>query len=270
MNKSSYYKWLDRQGTLNRHEQNRLNLIVLIRKFHEEHPSFGYRDIAERIRETQGWMISALYVHKGCKFLGIRSQAKHYFWKKHGDENLHYKNIVNGNWNAQRPLEIVTSDMTVLRHRGVNYEWTYILDTFNNSIIASAISRRKGDVLPYYDCLEQLKKIIEKEESTEPIIFHSDQGSVYSSQSFAEAHRNYNIIRSMSRAGTPTDNPIIESINGWIKAEVDCDYSINEWDTLDDFLTYYIQFFNFERPAYKLNYKTPAQFTTKQGFQCFF
>ncbi len=29
----------------------------------------------------------------------------------------------------------------------------------------------------------------------------------------------YNIIRSMSRIGTPTDNPIIESKNGWLKTE---------------------------------------------------
>ncbi len=30
----------------------------------------------------------------------------------------------------------------------------------------------------------------------------------------------YNIIRSMSRAGTPTDNAAMEAINGWVKAEL--------------------------------------------------
>lgn len=44
------------------------------------------------------------------------------------------------------------------------------------------------------------------------------------SRAFEEAHLNYNIIRSMSRAGTPTDNPIIESLNGLIKAEMACDF----------------------------------------------
>ena len=28
----------------------------------------------------------------------------------------------------------------------------------------------------------------------------------------------------MSRAGTPTDNPIIESLNGWIKEELFLDF----------------------------------------------
>ena len=40
-------------------------------------------------------------------------------------------------------------------------------------------------------------------------IFHSDQGSIYTSTSFNDVCFNNNIIRSMSRAGTPTDNPII-------------------------------------------------------------
>ena len=42
----------------------------------------------------------------------------------------------------------------------------------------------------------------------------------------------------MPRAETPTDNPIIESINGWIKAQIKCDFKISEWDSLDEFLRY--------------------------------
>lgn len=35
-----------------------------------------------------------------------------------------------------RPLEKIISDMTVIAHRGIRYEWTYFLDVYNNSIIA--------------------------------------------------------------------------------------------------------------------------------------
>ena len=42
-------------------------------------------------------------------------------------------------------------------------------------------------------------------------IFHTDQGSVYSSMSFNNILKSYSITRSMSRAGIPTYNPIIES-----------------------------------------------------------
>ena len=36
------------------------------------------------------------------------------------------------------------------------------------------------------------------------------------------------IERSMSRVGTPTDNPIIESINGWIKEELKHDFDFKK------------------------------------------
>ncbi|WP_165585949.1 DDE-type integrase/transposase/recombinase [Ruminiclostridium cellobioparum] len=62
----------------------------------------------------------------------------------------------------------------------------------------------KGDKVPYYQCLEDLKEKVK--EQKEPIVLHTDQGSVYSSKAFIEAPKNYNIIHSMSRVGTPTDN----------------------------------------------------------------
>lgn len=42
-------------------------------------------------------------------------------------------------------------------------------------------------------------------------IVHTDQGIIYSSISFNNIFNSYNITRSMSRTGTPTDNPVIES-----------------------------------------------------------
>lgn len=200
----------------------------------------------------------------------IKSLARHYKWRATGHEHVIYKNVINGQWKATKPLEIVVSDMTVLSYRGRQYEWTYILDTYNNSIIASAISSQHGDPRPYFKCLKHLQELIKKEELTTPVYFHTDQGAVYSSAAYNKACTHYNIIRSMSRVGTPTDNAIIESINGWIKAEMRCDYRINDWDTIEDFLDFYISYFNYERPAYALEYKNPAQYTSEQGFSlCF-
>lgn len=45
-------------------------------------------------------------------------------------------------------------------------------------------------------------------------IIHIDQSSVYSSVSFNNMFNSYEVTRSMSRAGTPTDNPVIKSKNG--------------------------------------------------------
>ncbi|MBQ2310138.1 MAG: transposase family protein, partial [Erysipelotrichales bacterium] len=57
-----------------------------------------------------------------------------------------------------------------------------------------------------------------------------DQGSVYSSKVYNDLITDFNIQRSMSRAGTPTDNPVNESLNGWIKEELFLDFHLRDSD----------------------------------------
>ena len=70
----------------------------------------------------------------------------------------------------------------------------------------------------------------------------------------------YNVIRSMSRAGTPTDNAAMEAINGWIKAELFMDFHVTGDDNFEKEVDDYIVFFNEQRPAYSLGYLTPKQY----------
>ena len=71
----------------------------------------------------------------------------------------------------------------------------------------------------------------------------------------------------MSRVGTPTDNPIIESINGWIKEELKHDFDLKNVKSFPEFIENYVYYFNNERLSSKLNYKTPVQFRIEQGFR---
>lgn len=268
VNRSGYYKWLNRD--INQYEKDRNDLSVLIKDEHKKHPSYGYHALAKKIRENTGWIFSDNLCHKVCKYLGIKSKAKHYQYRKPGGEHITYENIIHNNWKTTAPLQKIVSDMTVIKHRGINYEWTFFLDVYNNSIITWDISGKPGDIKPYYKCRDDLIRIIKKEELQEPIYFHTDQGTVYSSASFNRAFLNSNIIRSMSRAGTPTDNPVIESMNGWIKAQIKCDYRINDYDDIRDFIKEYVHYYNYERPMYKLNYKSPAEYTLLQGYKLSF
>lgn len=264
INRSSYYKWKARQGIENIYEKNRKHLTGLLEKAHEKHKSYGYHRLAAVIRKETKLFFSDNLAHKCCKYAEIKSKAKHYRYKKLGEEHIVYPNMVRGNWNASKPLEIVVSDMTNIKHKGETYEWTYLLDTYNNEIISHHLSKRIGDRKPYFDCLNDLKQKI-KEQKT-PTVLHTDQGSIYSSKAFNEAHKDYNIIRSMSRAGTPTDNPIIESINGWIKEEMRIDFQYWKSEDIFDFVNWYVGYFNNDRPAYALNYQSPVQYRTERGF----
>jgi transposase InsO family protein len=111
-----------------------------------------------------------------------------------------------------------------------------------------------------------MKKVGKIEEQSSQVVFHTDQGAVYSSRAFCQAHLQYNILRSMSRGGTPTDNPIIEALNGWIKEELYLEYGLKDADDVPALLDSYVEFFNNRRPAAALGYKSPVRFKTELGF----
>ena len=269
VSKSGYYKWKKRQGKLNRYEQDRQLLTTLLTEQHKKHPSHGYHMLAEDVFQATGWIFSHNLAHKCCKQAGIYSKARKYrYKKKEGEEHIEFPNEVNGNWNATGPIRIIVSDMTIFKNKGRNWEWTLLVDTFNNEILAHQATPVTGSNKPYYYCLEVLKKLAGKknEEQTPQVVLHTDQGSVYSSQAFRQAHEHYNILRSMSKVGTPTDNAIIEALNGWIKEELYLDFGLENTEDVPKLLDEYVYYFNNRRPAAALGYKSPVQYKTELGF----
>lgn len=268
VSRSGYYKWKSRKGKLNSYEKDRLILTELLQETHQKHPSYGYHRLAISVFKDTGWIFSHNLAHKCCKHAGIHSSARKYRkYKYPGEESIKFNNLVKGRWRVDEPLKLVTSDMTMFKSNGKWYEWTLLVDAFNNEIIAHSLTDRPGDTKPYYDCLNVLMDIAgTKKEKTAPITLHTDQGAVYSSSAFCMAHKEYNIIRSMSRVGTPTDNPKIEAINGWIKEELYNDFDLSNADDVEAVINEYVKYYNEERPAYSLNYKSPVQYRIERGF----
>ena len=159
----------------------------------------------------------------------------------------------------QGPMGCIVSDMTVFYVKGTYYELTLYMDLWNDELIAHALSSRRGDRMTYLAGLQDVLAF-KKQYPEYKLILHSDQGSVYASKSYNELLPMYNITRSMSRAGTPTDNAAMESINGWIKAELFTDFHITSSENVPEQVSDYIRFFNEERPAYTLGYLTPKQY----------
>lgn len=269
ISRSGYYKWLKNKDILNKYEIDRLELKNIIEDIHKRKPSYGYRRINRIILRETGWIVSNNLVHKVCKRLKIKSQAKHYKYKKIGEESIKYPNIIKGNWKTTRPFEKVVSDTTTFWFKKTAYDWTFYLDIFNGEIVGSDVRESK------YGCNVQnhraalnamLENKIKRGYKNLETIFHTDQGSVYSSVSFNNILNNFFITRSMSRVGTPTDNPVIESKNGWLKKEMYIDFDINNYNTVQEFIEDIIKDNNEYRPSYALNYKTPIEYRIQSGF----
>ena len=239
----------------------------LIKEVHQKHKAHGYRWINAYLRKRDGIVFSDNYVHRLCKYADIKYQGKHYQWKKPEEESKKFNNLIWSGWNTiNKPLQVIVSDMTSFYANKSYYELTLYFDVWNKEIVGYGLSSRKGDTKTYYDGLNQVLNKIKEEQHTDLVILHTDQGAVYSSNRYNNLLKDFNIQRSMSRAGTPTDNPINESLNGWIKEELFIDFDLKHSVDVPNLIKLYINYYNNERPAYSLNYKTPIQYKIESGF----
>lgn len=96
-------------------------------------------------------------------------------------------------------------------------------------------------------------------------IFHSDQGSQYGAEQTRAALLEKGFIRSMSRAGTPTDNGYAERFVGTFKLAV---AERTRYQTLGQFLQAaedWVNFYNRCRPHEGLGNCSPDQFAPDHG-----
>ncbi len=267
VSRSGYYKWKFRQEHPTDKMISRQSDIDLIKKIHEKHPSHGYRWINAYARLHYGIVWTDNHVHLCCKYEGIRSKGKHYQWKKPEEEHKKFNNLVWNGWKKlTRPFQVIVSDMTAFWVGRTYYELTFYFDAWNKEIVGYGLVFNKGDVRSYFDGLNQVLNKIKEEQIETPIILHTDQGAVYSSHSYNNLLNDFNIQHSMSRAGTPTDNPVNESLNGWIKEELFIDFDLKHSKDVPNLIKLYISYYNNERPSYALNYKTPIQYKIESGF----
>lgn len=259
VNRRSFYSWRENIRNPNSRLSKRTRDIELFKTYHDKYPSHGYRWLRAKMELDLGICYSDNYAHRCCKYAGIKSKSKRIATKMKNKREYIYPNLLLKDLNIDRPMQVIVSDMTAFRCKNTYYELTLYMDLFNNEIVAYDMSSRRGDRMTYINGLNQLLEK-KKEYQDLKLILHTDQGSVYSSKSYNELLPLYNITHSMSRAGTPTDNAAMEAINGWIKEELFLDFKIQDQDDIRKSIEDYIHFFNYERPAYALNYLTPIQY----------
>lgn len=266
VSRSGYYKWIQRNGRLNRYEAFREKLKDEILKT-KNHRIWGYKHRAQHIRNITRIYFSDLLCHRICKAMGIRSKAR---IKQHksGEEHEIYPNILNG-CSAERPFQKVCTDTTILFNKGRKYDWNIYIDLFDIEIISYdiTISRNGSDSGNHFRAAERFIKEKEKRgyKDLETIV-HSDQGAIYTSRAFNALFDN-TIKRSMSRIATPTDNPVIEALNGWIKDELKYEFNFWKCDNPIQTIEEFVNYFNHQRLAHRLKYKTPTQYKTELGYK---
>lgn len=260
VSRSGYYKWKKRDKS--ERDIMREEMIALVETVHADHKTHGYRWTAAYIRLEYGYECSDNYIYKCFRFLGIKAETKHQVHYRKRKEKDTYPNLIYTTWETvDRPRQVIVSDMTAFKFWILYFEVTFYFDVFTKEILTYKVAARKGDRNQYINGLEDVKNLLKGQ--TEPVVLHTDQGSVYASMAYNDLIKDTVIVRSMSRAGKPTDNPVNESMNGWMKEELYMDFRIDECRSRDEFmaaLERYVDFYNNHRPCYALGYDTPVNY----------
>lgn len=260
VSRAGYYKWKNRGKPA--YEDKRKRVIILVAEVHEKHPSHGYRWVCAYIRINYKVTFSENYVYKAFRYLGIKSETKHKERTRRRKVRDKYPNLIFSTWDTvDRPRQVIVSDMTAFHIWLYYIEVTFYFDVFTKQILSWKMAERRGSRDQYVDGLTDVVELLRG--NREPTIIHTDQGSVYASIAYNELIKDTNIKRSMSRAGKPTDNPVNEALNGWIKEELYIDFRLNECrsrDAIRETIERYVNYYNNQRPSYALGYDTPDNY----------
>ena len=142
--RSSFYAWKKRLSNPCKRKRDLLRNIHLFVEYHKKYPSHGYRWLNAKIRMDTGTVLSNPYAHKCYKIAGIKSQAKHYKYKKPRDARRVYANLLLSELQIDRPLQCIVSDMTAFRVSGVYYELTLYMGLWNNEIVSLRFRRNEA------------------------------------------------------------------------------------------------------------------------------
>lgn len=225
VSRSGYYKWKKRDKS--RRDMKREEVIALVSKIHEAHPSHGYRWVAAYLRANYGQSCSDSYIYKAFRYLGIQSETKHKPHYRPRKVRDLYPNLIFTTWETvDRPRQVIVSDMTVLKPWIFYLELTLYFDVFTKQILTWKLSERRGGREQYLDGLADVIELLRGKEE-------------------------------------PTDNPVNEELNGWIKEELYIDFRLEECRTRDavkEVLHRYVDFYNRQRPCFAIGYDTPYNY----------
>ena len=232
---------------------------IIQEMFEQNKERYGYRRITALLRQ-KGIVINHKTVLKLMKSLNLRGKQrrndKYHSYK--GEVGKIADNLLNRDFEASKPFEKLTTDVTQFNVCDDKVYLSPIMDLYNREIISYSIS-----LSPNLEQIrEMLKGLTERLPSNATPIFHSDQGWQYQHSEYQRYLQEHNIIQSMSRKGNCMDNGAMENFFGRLKVEM---FYGEKFDSVEDFITKlrdYISYYNNERISLKLKGMSPVQYRT--------
>lgn len=232
--------------------KRREELRMEIQKIYDDNRQiFGAAKITAVLKED-GYRVSEEMVRELMRDMGlisIRQGSKEQYDK----EQLRYKNHLNQQFDATRPNEIWVGDVTYFRYKEKNFYICAILDLYARRVVGIRVGKRNSTQLTK----GTFKAAYESRKPNDGLLFHTDRGANYRSNTFSTYLKSLGVQQSFSRAHIPYDNSVMESFFASMKREELYRTKYRSEKELRAGITAYIEFYNERRPHAKNGYKTP-------------
>ena len=253
--RSSYYKWLNRKESVN--EVFNQKLLKLIEKNYEESGAIlGYRQMTIKLNRENDFKINEKRVLRLMRIKNLKSvcrkKRKNYIKCK---PEITAENVLNREFKSNKFGEKWLTDVTEMKYGTTKVYLSAILDLSDKSIVAYNIARSNNNDLVF----KNFDIAREKFPKVKPI-FHSDRGIQYTSVLFRKKLNDAGMTQSMSRISRCIDNGPMEAFWGTLKSEM---YYLKTFKTYDELVTaikQYIEYYNTKRYQKRLCCMTPIEF----------
>lgn len=267
VSRAGYYKYVSTKETItSQYNKHLLDKIKII--FKKNRGVYGSPRIYETLKK-EGEKCSRKRVARLMKSNNIRAKSvkKRFKISDKACKDLAKiaPNIINQNFVALKPNEKWVSDITYVQ---TSEGWLYVaavMDLFSRKIVGLGMSGCINTQL----IVSAFNQAICHRTPRSEFILHSDRGSQYTSHAYKQITANQKALLSMSAKGYCYDNAAMESFFHTLKTEhvYLCSYKTRKEAALSIF-EYIEVFYNRQRMHSTLNYLSPVEFETVNGFLC--
>jgi len=217
LNRSAYYHWVNNGCIVNKVDVRLNQLIKDI--FYQYREVYGARRIKKVLVQEYGVIVSTRKIAKSMKEVGLVVKMKRKFKVRTTDSNHNYKispNRLQRDFRTNVPDEVYVGDITYIR---TQQGWLYlavVIDLFSRKVLGWSMDDNMETPLVN----NALQMALHNRKPQSQLIWHTDRGSQYASESHRELLAEHDILQSMSRKGDCWDNAVSESFFHSLKTEL--------------------------------------------------
>lgn len=254
VHRSSYNYWCRRKQIIDVKQVEERAMVTKL--FNESRGSAGSRTIATQA-SASGMNLSRYRARRLMKDLNlVSSQQRTHRYRKSNDEHLTIPNHLDRQFNVATPNQVWCGDITFV---WAGTRWVYlavVMDLFSRKLLGFALSDSPDTLL----AAKALRMAFEGRGRPQNVLFHSDQGSTYTSLQFRQLLWRYQIKQSMSRRGNCWDNSPMERFFRSYKSEwMPTNGYLSIEQARQDISHYIFNYYNQDRPHAHNDKLTPNQ-----------